>query len=248
MSISDKKLNLTIVGTGPGDPNLLTISAINAIKSANLVAYPVSVVDGKSLAYQIASRWISKSQMKLPLYFPMVKEVEPRKEAWYKARDQLFTVIKRYKEIVFLTLGDPSLFSTGSYILLAIRNYYPQINVKVVPGIASFSTAAAQGLCPLSFQDEQILILSTPDDKASLMFLIDEARSKKRVLVLLKIGKRWKWVKQVLEEMNIIKLSLFAQNIGFYDQKIINASELKDKEISYFSLLIIRQSWPEILP
>ena len=56
---------LTITGVGPGDPSLLTLAAVNAIKESTVVSYPVSIWGGESLAEKIASKWITKDKKKI---------------------------------------------------------------------------------------------------------------------------------------------------------------------------------------
>ena len=56
--------NLTIAGVGPGDPSLLTIAAVEAIRDSTVVSYPVSSRGGESLAEKIASKWITKDKKK----------------------------------------------------------------------------------------------------------------------------------------------------------------------------------------
>ena len=45
--------SLTIVGVGPGDPSLLTIAAVDAIKRAKVIVFPVSDDNKKSFAAEI---------------------------------------------------------------------------------------------------------------------------------------------------------------------------------------------------
>ena len=77
---------------------------------------------------------------------------------------------------------------------------------------------------------------------------MSDAASKKRVVVLLKLGKKWKWVKPLLEELDLMKKSIFAERLGFSDQQILRASDLLAGTRPYFSLLLIRQSWPLTMP
>ena len=78
--------------------------------------------------------------------------------------------------------------------------------------------------------------------------MLSGAASKKRVVVLLKLGKKWEWVKPLLEELDLIKKSIFAERIGFSDQQILRASDLSSGTRPYFSLLLIRHSWPLTMP
>ena len=56
---------LTIAGVGPGDPSLLTLAAVDAIKESTVVSYPISTLGGDSLAEKIASKWITKDKKKI---------------------------------------------------------------------------------------------------------------------------------------------------------------------------------------
>ena len=239
---------LTIAGVGPGDPSLLTLAAVDAIQESTVVSYPVSTRGGDSLAEKIASKWITKDKKKLPLHFPMVDDQNTLKSAWRVAGNDLMKMVDKGERVVFLAQGDISLFSTGSYLSKELEKYHPDCVVKLIPGVTSFAAAAAKSKLPLAFQEEELLVLPVPDSYDELKSILSDAASKKRVVVLLKLGKKWEWVKLLLEELDLIKISIFAERIGFSDQQILRASDLPSGTRPYFSLLLIRQSWPLTMP
>ena len=239
---------LTIAGIGPGDPSLLTLAAVEAIQESTVVSYPVSTRGGDSLAEKIASKWITKDKKKLPLHFPMVDDQNTLKSAWRVAGNNLMKMVDKGERVVFLAQGDISLFSTGSYLSKELEKYHPECVVKLIPGVTSFSAAAAKSKLPLAFQEEELLVLPVPDSYDELKSILSDAALQKRVVVLLKLGKKWEWVKLLLEELDLIKISIFAERIGFSDQQILRASDLPSGTRPYFSLLLIRQSWPLIMP
>ena len=239
---------LTITGVGPGDPSLLTLAAVDAIQESTVVSYPVSTRGGDSLAEKIASKWITKDKKKLPLHFPMVDDQNTLKTAWRVAGRELMKMVDKGERVVFLAQGDISLFSTGSYLSKELEKYHPECVVKLIPGVTSFSAAAAKSKLPLAFQEEELLVLPVPDSYDELKSILSDAALQKRVVVLLKLGKKWEWVKLLLEELDLIKISIFAERIGFSDQQILRASDLPSGTRPYFSLLLIRQSWPLTMP
>ena len=239
---------LTIAGVGPGDPSLLTLAAVDAIQESTVVSYPVSTRGGDSLAEKIASKWITKDKKKLPLHFPMVDDQNTLKSAWRVAGRELIKMVDKGERVVFLAQGDISLFSTGSYLSKELEKYHPECVVKLIPGVTSFSAAAAKSKLPLAFQEEELLVLPVPDSYDELKSILSDAALQKRVVVLLKLGKKWEWVKLLLEELDLIKISIFAERIGFSDQQILRASDLPSGTRPYFSLLLIRQSWPLTMP
>ena len=239
---------LTITGVGPGDPSLLTLAAVDAIQESTVVSYPVSTKGGNSLAEKIASKWITKDKKKLPLLFPMVEDQNTLKRAWRVAGNELIKMVEKGERVVFLAQGDISLFSTGSYLSKELEKYHPECLVKLIPGVTSFSAAAAKSQLPLALQEEELLILPVPDSYEDLKVVLSDAASKKRVVVLLKLGKKWEWVKPLLEELDLIKKSIFAERIGFSDQQILRVCDLSAGARPYFSLLLIRQNWPLTMP
>ncbi len=239
---------LTITGVGPGDPSLLTLAAVDAIQSSTVVSYPVSIRGGDSLAEQIASKWISKDKKKLPLHFPMVKDQKILKNAWQVAGNELMKLVDQGERVVFLAQGDISLFSTGSYLSKELEKNHPDCLVKLIPGVTSFSAAAAKSKLPLAFQEEQLLVMPVPGSSDELKVILSEAALLKRVVVLLKLGKKWRWVKPLLKELDLLENSIFAERLGFLDQKILKASNLSSESSPYFSLLLVRQGWPLIIP
>ena len=239
---------LTIAGVGPGDPSLLTLAVVDAIQESTVVSFPVSTRGGDSLAEKIASKWITKDKKKLPLHFPMVDDQNTLKSAWRVAGNELMKMVEKGERVVFLAQGDISLFSTGSYLLKELEKYHPDCLVKLIPGVTSFSAAASKSKLPLAFQEEQLLVVPVPDSYNELKVILSNAALMKRVVVLLKLGKKWEWVKPLLEELGLIESSIFAERVGFSDQQILKASDLSSGTRAYFSLLLIRQSWPLKMP
>ena len=239
---------LTITGLGPGDPSLLTLAAVNSIQESTVISYPVASEGSESLAVKIASEWITKDKKKLPLYFPMVFDKNLLESAWRSAGNEVMKMVRSGERVVFIAQGDISLFSTGSYLAMELERNHPECIIKLIPGVTSFSAAAAKSKLPLAFQEEQLLVVPVPDSSSNLKAILYEAASTKRVVVLLKLGRKWTWVKPLLKELNLLESSIFAERVGFIDEKIVRASELSSGSRPYFSLLVIRQSWPLLKP
>ena len=238
---------ITLVGVGPGDPALITLAAINAIEDATVIAYPIAKEGVKSMAAQIASKWIKTDHKQIPLVFPMVTDVEPLQKAWRTASNVLFQEVLKGEKVSFLSQGDVSLFSTASYLLLDLRKNHSGLQLKLIPGVSSISAAAAAGKWPLALQQDELLILPTPEDPATLEGLIEDAASSSRTLALLKLGHRWPWVRSLLEQKAALNSSLFVQRVGFSDQIVLPANEVDASIKPYFSLLLIRQEHPSFI-
>ena len=79
---------LICVGCGPGDPELLTVKAVNAIKAADTIMCPASNEDRPSIVLSIISPIIdkTKNQEIIRLIFPMTKDKDVLEATWKKTQ------------------------------------------------------------------------------------------------------------------------------------------------------------------
>jgi precorrin-2/cobalt-factor-2 C20-methyltransferase len=244
-----------LVGVGPGDPELCTVAAVRAIQAAEVVAYPVARPGAAGMAARIASPWLRPEQRRLPLVFPMVAAAAPRRQAWRAAADALAAEVGAGRRVVFLCEGDVSLFASGSYVLLALLAHHPACPLRLIPGITAAAAAAAAAAWPLALQRQSLQVLPTPDDPACLEALLASAQSlppgRRPVLALLKLGARWSWVRPLLERRGLLEDALYAERLGWPDQRVAPASTVPphtEGASPYFSLVLIRCGWPDLVP
>jgi precorrin-2/cobalt-factor-2 C20-methyltransferase len=228
-----------IVGVGPGDPSLLTIAAVEEIKKAKVIVFPISDDNKKSFAAEIVKKY-TKFKKTIPIIFPMArKDVDPD-EIWSNAAEKIIKFIKNGESVVLLCLGDTSIFASSSNILRIIHHNYPEIITKTIPGISSISAAAALNDFDLVKKGETLVIKECPSSNSELTSLIRESSRNKTVLAIMKVGKRWQVVRETLKKEEIINDSLIALNIGMSNQIIQYASQYKKDVMPYFSLILIR--------
>jgi len=231
--------SLTIVGVGPGDPSLLTIAAVDAIKKAQVIVFPVSDDNKKSFAAEIVKKY-TKFKKNIPFIFPMArKDIDPD-EIWSNAVEKMVKFIQNGESVVLLCLGDTSLFASSSNILRIIKNNYPEIITKTIPGISSLSAAAALNDFDLVKKGETLIIKECPSSNSELTSLIRESRGNKTVLAIMKVGERWNLVREILKKEDIINKSLIALSVGMPNQIVQYASHYKKDFMPYFSLILIR--------
>ena len=231
--------SLTIVGVGPGDPLLLTIAAVDAIKKAKVIVFPISDDNKKSFAAEIVKKY-TKFKKNVPILFPMARQDFDPDEIWSVAVEKIVKFINNGEKVVLLCLGDTSLFASSSNILRIIKNNYPEIITKTIPGISSISAAAAFYDFDLAKKGETLIIKECPSSNSELTSLISQNKGNKKVLAIMKIGKRWKLVKETLKKEDIINKSLIALNVGMSNQIIQYASQYDKDVMPYFSLILIR--------
>ena len=231
--------SLTIVGVGPGDPSLLTIAAVEAIKKAKVIVSPISEDNKKSFAAEIVKKH-TIFKKNITIIFPMAREGFDADEIWSNAAEKIIKFIQNGESVVLLCLGDTSLFASSSNILRIIKHNYPEIITKTIPGISSVSAAAALNDFDLVKKGETLIIKECPSSNSELTSLIRESRGNKTVLAIMKVGKRWILVRDILKKEDIIHKSLIALSVGMPDQIIQYASKYKKDFMPYFSLILIR--------
>ena len=231
--------SLTIVGVGPGDPSLLTIAAVNAIKKAKIIVFPISDDNKKSFAAEIVKKY-TKFKKNIPIIFPMARKDFAPDEIWSNAVEKIVKFIQKGESVVLLCLGDTSLFASSSNISRIIKHNYPEIITKTIPGISSVSAAAALNNFDLVKKGETLIIKECPSSNSELTSLIKESKKNKMVLAIMKVGKRWNLVREILKKEDIINKSLVALNVGMPNQIIEYTSQYKKDYMPYFSLILIR--------
>ena len=231
--------SFTVVGVGPGDSSFLTIAAVEAIKKAKLIVFPISSDDRKSSSAEIVKKYI-KFKKKIPIIFPMARQEFDPDQIWSSAVDIIVKSIRNNKSVALLCLGDPSLYASSSNILRIINNNYPEIITRTIPGISSISAAAAFSNFDLVKKGETLIIKECPSSKSELKALIVQSKNNKTTLAVMKVGKRWSLVKEILEKEKIINKALIALNVGMPSQIIQNASKYNTNAMPYFSLILIR--------
>ena len=152
-------MEVVCVGCGPGDPELLTVKAADMLRNADVIYTPTAREGKPSIALSIVQRYVNATAKIVELIFPMVKDREQARLYWRKNAEQIAETAKMGKNVVYLTVGDPSLYSTWIYIQREITSRYPEINVKIIPGIPSVFAFAAQAKISLVEGDETLGII-----------------------------------------------------------------------------------------
>lgn len=151
------------LGIGPGAPDLLTLRAVEILRYVPVVVGPRPRKGEESLAASIARPHLSERSRLEELVFPMVRDPEVLHRAWTDAARQILSWLEE-GDVAFLTLGDASLYSTWTYLRTAILELAPDQKVETVPGITSFSAAAARTGRALVEGDRALIVVPWASD------------------------------------------------------------------------------------
>ena len=152
-------MKLFCVGCGPGDPELLTVRAVNLIKNAEVIFAPTAREGKPSIALSVVEQYIDRPTKTVSLVFPMVKDRESLRDYWKRNADEIAGAVRSGKKVVYLTVGDPALYSTWIYIHRELKKSHRDIEVEIVPGVASMFAIAARAKISLAEGDETVAIV-----------------------------------------------------------------------------------------
>ena len=165
------KAKLYGVGVGPGDRELITVKAVRVIKECGVITAPLMKNGGKT-AYDIAAEYTMGKRF-IELEMPMSKDFEELDKNYGAAADVIETELKAGNNVAFLTLGDPTVYSTYMRIdrIMRSRGY----ETEIIPGITSFCAAAARLNMALCERDEAMTVIPASYDieKSLLENIID---------------------------------------------------------------------------
>jgi precorrin-2/cobalt-factor-2 C20-methyltransferase len=230
---------LHIIGVGPGDPELLTVKAVNTLRRCGHIFTPIARTKSESIALTIAQASIGSGASIHRLHFPMVCDSEMLAASWAACAAKVAAIMKEGEEAAFLTLGDPMVYSTAIYLIAALREAAPGIAVRIVPGIPAFCAVAALTGVSLGEGKMPISILPATDDLVS----IREATRRGGTVVVMKVGERLGDVIDLLEEINAVERAVFVAHAGQKDERIeTDIRKLRDagKTAGYLSIILIR--------
>lgn len=226
------------VGVGPGNPKWLTLQAVELLQEARIVVVPQASRGQESIALAVAREHLSPRCQILHLHFPMTREQKRLEQAWDEAMSAIRIHLDKGENVLFLTIGDPMLYSTSIYVFERLRKAgYP---AEVVPGVPSFCAAAATAHFPLAAGDEQIAVIPWSAEEPPSVAMLRSFDS----VVLLKVASHLPPAVNALREAGLLEQSVMVSNCGRDGEEIFSDLEEIARRQSpppYLSLILARR-------
>ena len=220
------------VGVGPGDPELLTLKAARIIRETDIIFAPKSRDGKSSVALRIAQDVIDSREKECEILeplFPMTEDKEELDKSWDEATEMLYAELSKGLNAVFVTLGDPTVFSTFSYI--SKRLQAKGVEVVLVPGITSFTACSTTAGIQLTEQNDIMVVVPQVDERLSkILPYVD-------TVVAMKTSRHLDLLEKCINEDPREKEIVSVQNCTMPDENVVHGFVDNKK---YFSTSIIK--------
>jgi len=227
------------VGVGPGDPELLTRKAERILREAPVICAPAATAGASSHALSIVEPLLDRSRQEVIIrVFPMRKDQEGLDEFWEEAAATVISRIREGKDVAFITIGDPFLYSTFLYLYRIFRDRYPDIPIEAVPGVSSITAAAVAAGVPLAAASERIAVLPATFEEEKLRRTLLDFDT----VVLMKVNRVFDRVFALLTELGLEGKGVFVSRAGTREEEVVHdLASLVGKKLDYLSLLIVKK-------
>ena len=220
------------VGVGPGDPELMTLKAVRLIRESDVIAFPGKSAE-ESVAYQIARGAVPEIAEKtlVPVYMPMIRDRETIADRHRAGAGLLEKYLDRGQNVVYLTLGDSTVYCTFSYLQHIMEE--DGYEVELVSGITSFCAAAARLGISLTEWNEPLHVIPASHRTGEPLDLPG-------TYVLMKSASHMRDTKELLiasgREVSCV------ENCGMENEKIYRSAQEIPDDAGYFSLVIAKEN------
>ena len=228
---------LFAVGVGTGDSELLTLKAVRLLQEADVIAIPEKT-QGKadSFAWQIVTGAVPEASLrgeKCFMHFPMTRDASLNVPAWRRAAMQIAQFVTEGKRVVFVTEGDPSVFSTWAYVQEELLEIMPKLVPEIIPGITSITAIPSQTKIPLADGQERFCVVPATYGMECLPRLMEEFDT----IMLIKAGRVIPELTAMLEQMDLLECATYVSHATTDQQEIY--TDLRDvpEGHRYFSMV-----------
>ncbi|MGV2051083.1 precorrin-2 C(20)-methyltransferase [Agrobacterium sp. 22-209-1] len=233
------KGKLVGVGTGPGDPELLTLKAVRAIESADVLAFfckKGSSGNGRG----IVEAFIRPGTLEMPLVYPVTVESDKNGDEYKDAIAGFFDQsakdiavhLEAGRNVAVLSEGDPLFY--GSYMHLHLR-LAPSYPAEVVAGITAMSGCWSMAGLPLVQGDDILSVLpgTLGED------ILTDRLSGTDGAVIMKVGRNLPKIRRALEKAGKLEDALYVERGTMANSHAVRLVDRDASPAPYFSLVLV---------
>ncbi len=227
------------VGTGPGDPELLTLKAVRALAEADVVAH-FAKAGRVGNARTIVAGHMRPEVCELPLHYPVTTEIDKHAPEYGSAIAGFFADaaeaveahLRAGRTVAVLSEGDPLFY--GSYMHLHVR-LAPRYAAEIIPGVSAMSGAWSQAGLPLMQGDDVLGVLPGTLPEADLVRWLAEAEA----AVIMKVGRNLPKIRRALALAGKLERAVYVERATMAGTLTVPLGARGDEPAPYFSLVLV---------
>jgi precorrin-2/cobalt-factor-2 C20-methyltransferase len=234
--------NFYAIGIGPGASDLLTVRAVKLIESADIILSPQANGTNRSLALAAIEPYLKNQEIKT-ISYQMKRDGQSTQERWDNVAQQVLQDCGSGKSVAMITIGDPLIFATTSYLLQGLAAEMDKSKIQVVPGISAFQTAASCFHDALTLQEDRLMLMSATD-----LVAVEAAFTQCETLVLYKAGGVINELLAMLKKHDLLDVARLVScaEQGEGEMAVADLTKFSPQKMSYMTTMIIhcgRRSW-----
>ncbi|TKA09798.1 precorrin-2 C(20)-methyltransferase [Actinacidiphila oryziradicis] len=223
------------VGVGPGDPELVTVKGVNALRAADVVVVPVMDTGERGRAEATVLHYVDAAKV-VRVVFALNERTDRlrRESAWDAAGERVAELLRAHGTVAFATIGDPNVYSTFTYLAQTVAGLVDGMSVDTVPGITAMQDLAARSGSVLAEGTEPLTLVPVTAGSA----VLKQALEGPGTVVAYKFGRLAEEVATALRETGRTEGAVWGSALGLPEESIRPAEELLDGPLPYLSTLI----------
>lgn len=233
------KGKLTGVGTGPGDPELMTLKAVRAINEADVVAFfckKGSTGNGRT----IVEAHIRPGTIELPLVYPVTIETHkdeddyknPINDFFDRSAKEIAAYLDAGKNVAVLSEGDPLFYGSYMHLHLRLKDLY---QADVIAGVTAMSGCWSMTGLPLVQGDDILSVLpgTLPEEKLAERLAVTDGA------VIMKVGRNLPKIRRALASVGKLSGALYVERGTMANGAAERLETRDERPAPYFSIVLV---------